>query len=400
MIARKLKAEEQYLSELNMAVAFEGGFDLEKARAAAEKAEIDPNADHWGAFPEGESRPVASFVMNKYNARFDGHTVKMGGVGGVALLPAYRRGGAVRACIEEALRDIYNDGFLLSALYPFSTAFYRKFGFENGQPCYEWTLPLADLKLRDVGGRAYQLFPGDDTSALLKVYNAFYSDCNLSVIREKYDPALEKENLLEQKRYIFVWEDENGEPGAFLIGSRKGDLLNCRTDFSARNGLLFKNARALQGLLNFVRTAFIANFKAIYFTAPAFVNIMSIIPEATTMGCGMFLNGMLRVVNAEQALKLCKCRGEGSVTVKISDMQVKENNGTYRIQFAPGVDNTVQRTDEQPDISVNIGDFSALLCGVRSAEELDWMPEVVVNNPAAPLGAIFYKKHCHVLDLF
>lgn len=400
MIARKLKPEEQYLSGLNMAVAFEGGFDLEKERAAAGEAKADPRADHWGAFTEGENDPVGSFVMNKYTVRFDGHTVKMGGVGGVATLPAYRRGGAIRACMNASFRDLYDEGFVLSALYPFSTAYYRQFGFENGQPTYSWTLPLADLKAPDVGGKVRQLLPGDDLSPLLKVYNAFYGNCNLSVVRETYDPNLEKDNLLEQKRYIFVWEDEAGEPGAFLIGGRDGDVLNCRTDFSAKNGLLFRDARALQGLLYFVRTAFIANFRAIHFVAPSFVNILSLIPEATSMECRLFLNGMLRVVNVERALQLCRCRGAGEIAVQVTDPLLPENNDTFRLTFAPGRENKVERTHRAPDISLNVGDFSVLLCGVRSADELPWIPAAKVENPGAPFESVFYKKPCHVLDLF
>ena len=398
--ARKLKPEERYYSGLHMAVAFESSFDLEKERSAAEEAKDDPRADCWAAFREGESAPVASFIMNKYDVRFDGHTVKMGGVGGVATLPAYRRGGAVRACMQSSFRDLYDSGYLLAALYPFSTAFYRQFGFENGQPCHLWTLPLRDLNMPDVGGRVYELFPGDDTSPLLDVYRAVYGDCNLSVVRETYDAALEKYNLLEQKRYIFVWEDEQGIPGGFLIGGRDGDVLNCRTDFPVRNGLLFRDARALQGLLHFVRTAFLANFDFIRFATPSYINILSLFPEGASMDCKLYLNGMLRVVNAEKALRLCRCQGEGSLTIRVTDPLLPENCGNFRLEFAPDRENTVSRVNGEPDISLPIGDFSTLLCGVRSGSEIPWMPGVQVNRPEAPFEKVFYKKPCHILDLF
>ena len=400
MQARKLKPEERYYSGLHMAVAFEGGFDLLKERAAAREAKEDPRADCWAAFLENQPMPVASFIMNKYRSRFDGHIVKMGGVGGVATLPAHRRGGAIRACMQASFRELYDSGFVLSSLYPFSAAYYRKFGFENGQPCHLWTLPLSDLNVPVVGGKVTELFPGDDLSPLLTVYNAMYENCNLSVVREVYDPDLEKENLLEQKRYIFVWEDEQGVPGAFLIGGRDGEVLNCRTDFSARNGLLFRDARALLGLLHFVRTAFIANFQAIRFSTPAHVNILSLFPEAASMDCKLFLNGMLRVVNAQEALKLCRCRGEGSLTLKLTDPLLEENNDTFQLTFAPGRENRVERVASEPDALLPIGDFSALLCGVRNAEELSWMPETAVKNLDAPFDSVFYHKPCHVLDLF
>lgn len=400
MIARKLKPEERYFSGLHMAVAFEGGFDLEKARATAPEAEETEHSDCWAAFEGEGTTPVASFIMNKYQSRFDGHVVKMGGVGGVATLPAHRRGGAIRACMQASFRDLYDSGFVLSSLYPFSSAYYRKFGFENGQPCQLWTLPLSDLNVPDVGGRVYQLFPGDDYAPLLAVYNAVYEDCNLSVVREVYDEDLAEKNLLEEKRYIFVWEDETGAPGAFLIGGRDGEVLNCRTDFSARNGLLFRDARALQGLLHFVRTAFIANFEAIRFSTPAHTNVISLFPEVTSIDCKLFVNGMLRVVNVEEALKLCRCRGEGKLTAQVNDPLLPENCDTFQIEFAPNAENKVRRVTEQPDVVLNIGDFSALLLGVRGAEEFPWMPAVQVKNQNAPFENVFYKKPCHVLDLF
>lgn len=400
MIARKLKPEERYFSGLHMAVAFEGGFDLEKARATAPEAEETEHSDCWATFVDGETAPVASFIMNKYQSRFDGHVVKMGGVGGVATLPAHRRGGAIRACMQASFRDLYDSGFVLSSLYPFSSAYYRKFGFENGQPCQLWTLPLSDLNVPDVGGRVYQLFPGDDYAPLLAVYNAAYESCNLSVVRKVYDEDLAEKNLLEEKRYIFVWEDETGAPGAFLIGGRDGEVLNCRTDFSARNGLLFRDARALQGLLHFVRTAFIANFEAIRFSTPAHTNVISLFPEVTSIDCKLFVNGMLRVVNVEEALKLCRCRGEGKLTVQVNDPLLPENCDTFQIQFSPAAENQVRRVAEQPDVVLNIGDFSALLLGVRGAEEFPWMPAVQVKNQNAPFESVFYKKPCHVLDLF
>lgn len=400
MLARKLKPEERFYSGLHMAVAFEGGFDLPKARDEAENAKEDPNSDCWAAFPEEGKPPVASIIINNFQSRFDGHIVKMGGVGGVATLPPYRRGGTIRACMNAALQDMFTSGFVLSSLYPFSTAFYRKFGFENGQLCHLWNLPLSDLNVPDVGGKVTQLFPGDDLSPLLSVYNDFYENCNLSVVREVFDPGLEKENLLDQKRYIFVWEDESGNPGAFLIGSRDGEVLNCRTDFSAKNGLLFRDARALQGLLYFVRTAFIANFNSIRFSTPADINILSLFPEAASMEGSVFVNGMLRVINAEKALKLCKCKGEGSLTLKLTDPILEENRDTFRLSFSPDTENRVERVNNDPDIILNIGDFSTLLCGVRSAEELPWIPAAEIKNPGASFEKVFYRKPCHVLDLF
>ncbi len=399
--ARKLAPAEQWRSMLNMAVAFEGGFDWDKETAKAAEAREDPKEEHWAAFADGEAAPAASLIMNLFTARFDGHRVPMAGVGGVATLPAYRRGGAIRACMDAALNDLYGRGFVLSALYPFSSGFYRQFGYENGQVMHLLTLLLADLnKFPEAGGKVRQLLPGDSLEPLLMVYDRFYADCNLSVVRTVYDPNLDLKKALDEKRYVFVWEDENGVPGAFLIGGRDGATLNCRTDFSARNGLLFTDARSLCGLLRFVGTAFIANFEKLRFAVPDFVPIFSLIPEGSAMGCETFYNGMLRVVNVEAALGMCRCRGEGTVTLRVEDPLLPQNDGTFRVTFAPGAANRVERVAGEADAALPIGELSTLLLGVRGTEDIPFMPGMRVANPDAPLDGIFYKKPCHVLDLF
>lgn len=405
MYARKLEPNEIYLSRRNMAVAFDGEFDFEKELEKSKTEQADPSGDHWGAFLGSPQDPVASIVMNKMDVRFDGRLVKMGGVGGVATLPGYRRGGAIRACMEASHRALYDEGFVLSALYPFSTAYYSQFGYENGAPSYAWTIPVSDLPKADVGGRVCQLLPGDDLSPLLDVYNKCFQEVNLSALRKEYSRELRETNFLNQRRSIFVWEDENGTPAAFLIGGRKEETLNCRTDFSEKNGLLFTSARSLLGLLSFVRTAFAANFEKLYFVTPAFADISPLLPETTGVECKMFPNGMVRVVNVEKALRLCRCRetrsfGEGCVTVKVLDPMLAENDGVFRVSFAPGKENIVEKGDFTPDVVLPIGRFSALLCGVRGMEDVPFMTGVELKNPAAALECLFYKKPCYMLNLF
>ena len=198
---------------------------------------------------------------------------------------------------------------------------------------------------------------------------------------------------------IFLWEDEQGTPGAFLIGGRDGDVLSCNPLFSGRNALLFRDARALTGLLKFVATAFIANFDAIRFSVPAHIPVFDLLPEAASMQCTTLHDGMLRVVNVEKALELCACRQEGCVTLQVEDSTLPENTGTYRVSFHPGGPNRVQRVDDPPQILLPVGACSALLLGVHAAEDLPWLPGVQVFR-AEGLEALFYRKPCYVLDLF
>lgn len=421
MITRMLEPYEGYRASLTAAVAFEGRCDYEKekeANLALTDEEIDQilhpkgapepalpsesirSPKCWATLSDGGETVYSCMNVHTYTVRFGANQTLMGGIGGVATLPPYRRMGGVRACMKAAFRDMYDNGYLFSALYPFSTAYYRQYGFEKGMPVHTWTLPLKDIRPVEAGGRIRQLLPGDSLEALTEIYNRFYEDYHLSVIRRTYDRKMDLEALLNQQRYVYLWENDAGEPRGFMITHRDGSVLDCTTTFAQRNGMLFLDAQAFQAMLTFAKTAFSADYNAIRFSTPACLPMDALIREGASASCKHSWNGMLRVVNVQRVLSLCRCRGEGSIILAVEDPLLPENQGNWRITFAPGKANQVEKTTDAPDITLPIGDFSVLICGVRPASDLPWMPEVQVHDPSVPFEQIFYPQNCHILDLF
>ncbi len=401
MFARKLQPSEFWEARRAMAVAFEGVFEQEKELEKAKTDKADPKEDLYGASLTEGGPLVGSIVVNHKVSRFDGRTVKMGGIGGVATLPANRRGGAIRACMELALREMYQNGYALSHLYPFSTAYYRQFGFAPAAQGFRWKVKLADLKrLPNAGGTVRQLFYGDDLSPLLDIYDRMYGGFNFSCLRDVFDKELENGKPLADRRWIFLWESGDGKSGGFMVCSRVGDTLVCYPDFSLRNALLFTDAAALIGLLNFVYTSFIANFDSIVFSMPSHIDLTALLPELSDMEYKPILNGMARAVNVETLLKLCRCQGEGRLVLRVTDGILPENNDTFSLRFAPGAENCVERVNAAPDVCLDVGDLSVLLGGARDTSSIAFTPSITVTNPGAPLAQVFYRKPCHILDLY
>ncbi len=402
MQVRKLNQSELFEAHRAMAVAFHGGFDPEKEREDLQKpesAEKEAKKETWGAYSDDGKTLYSCFDLSFYEARFDGAVLPMAGVGGVATLPPYRRMGGVRACMEKALKSLYERRFGFAFLYPFSTAFYRQFGFENGGLLQTWTVPISTLDLPDAGGSVEELFPGDDLSPLLEIYNRYSQNLNLSCLRREYNSEL-KENLLDQKRYIFLWRDETGSPRSFLICHGENDVLNCTLDFPMKNGLLFSDARSLQALLRFVKTAFIANYRALRFTTPFAFNPISFLSDMAQTQCDAFPNGMVRVIHLETVLSHCRCRDSGELILEVTDPILEQNRGVWQLQFAPGKENLVQKAQKAPDVTLDIHDLSALLCGARDAQELSMMPGVIIHRESAPFQKVFYRKPFWCLNLF
>ncbi len=401
MFARKLQPGEYWRAHLNMAIAFENSFEYEKEQEKAQTAEPSPFEEFYAAFLKEEEPPVASIIINKKQVRFDGHVVKMGGVGGVATLPAHRRGGAIRSCMEVSLRDMYQEGYALSYLYPFSTAYYRQFGFAPAGKTILWKVRLSNLKhLPEIGGSVRQLLPGDDLTVLLELYNKAYGSINFSCLRKVFYKSLEGDKPLAEKQWIFVWSDEHGVPGGFLVASRTENTLNCTTSFDRKNALIVSDAKALIGLLRFVSTAFLANFEFIEFGLPDHLDLSGLLPELSGMDCRAILNGMARAVNVQSLLKLCRCHGEGRLLLKVSDPILPENNDTFLLEFAPGQENQVSRVNAPADIELDVGNLSVLLGGSRDTGSLLLTPDIQIKTPGLDFSQVFYRKPCHILDLF
>ena len=412
MIARLLKPEESWRWNQVMAAAFEWDFDLEKARAEAAREKTEEELREqarnrcFGALSDDGKILYGCVNSREYTCRFDGGAYKLGGIGGVSTLPPYRHNGAIRASLSASLRDMYENGFTFSYLYPFSTQYYRKFGYEVGAEARRWVMPLADIRPKDVGGTIEQIFPGDDFSPLLQVCNACFAPRNVSAVRDRYDAGLEKAKLMEEHRYVYVWRNEAGAPRGLMIAHKTREdgavVMDCNHTFGAQNenGFLFCDMEALSALLFFVKSAFSADYDKISFTTRREIDLTSLVGENNSASCSMFWNGMLRVVNVRRVLENCSCRGTGCVRIAVEDTILPENCGTWKLTFAPGQVNFVEKTEEQPDVSLTINAFSALICGARDVHSLAWIPDAVVHNAAAPFAGVFYAKPCFMLDLF
>lgn len=134
MIIRKTRPEEGKRVNTLFAIAFEQPMENGPGE--------EPGVTNWGAFEEDTM--FSTFAVTDFTQFFDGNQVKMGGIGGVATLPSHRRKGGIRGIFQAALADMYENGYDFSYLYPFSTAYYRKFGYEN---CVNRSFVTVDLGL-------------------------------------------------------------------------------------------------------------------------------------------------------------------------------------------------------------------------------------------------------------
>ena len=89
MIVRKTALEEARRVNELFAICFE----MPYTNCPADPEKDD--ATHWAAFDE-DGEMMSTFTVSDFTVQFDGSPCKMGGIGGVATLPQYRRRGGIR----------------------------------------------------------------------------------------------------------------------------------------------------------------------------------------------------------------------------------------------------------------------------------------------------------------
>ncbi|HEY4531673.1 MAG TPA: GNAT family N-acetyltransferase [Kurthia sp.] len=105
---------------------------------------------HWlseghaiGCFEDREL--IGQLLILPLNMTLRGQNLAMGGIGFVGTYPEHRNKGIMKAIMINALEQMKSQGQTISVLAPFSTSFYRYFGWELFQEQLQFNCELSDL---------------------------------------------------------------------------------------------------------------------------------------------------------------------------------------------------------------------------------------------------------------
>lgn len=396
MIVRKTTpAEARRINEL-FAICFEMPF----SNCPIEDPERD-ECTHWAAFTENGDM-MSNFTIPSYVVNFDGSRCKMAGIGGVATLPEYRRQGGIRACFAAALPELYENGYAFSYLYPFSTRYYRQFGYESCVQKYAWEINLALLKPAGNGG-SFRLSEKNlpQTQAIQAIDQSWERHFNMMVQHrdEDYKWTLAADPAVKQE-FTYVWYDDRNTPKAYTTfktawenGQR--NILCSRFCFTDRDGF--------GGLMRLFQSLS-ADHALAKFHTPALPSLQYLMSEWSLGAVKWELaanGGMVRVIHVRSVLEKARYLGSGQAVLEIHDPLIPQNCGRFAVTFAEGRAVRVTPTDMAADVTMTISAFSALICGVWDWEDArHTFSDLRVHNEAAPLGSIFFRKPLLITDFF
>ena len=343
------------------AQAFEGGSadtsgwesDIEEIAAG------DPMP--YGIFDENGLQ--AAVLINAYEAHFGPDVIlKMGGVGGVACLPASRGKGYARAGIRHALEQMRDAGQVVSTLYPFSFAYYRKFGWEWVGIRRKYTVPTSVLQTAPETENVRAAMP-QDRPKIEALYTEYARNYRGMLVRTEKAWTDKLKDSKDKRTYAYLYEQDGKVEGyLFHRGHKEETHLRefiCLTP-RAERGLLGLLKRHEMQVKKFTWRA--PENDALWLRNPTYdwdieTKILPVVQG--------------RVVDAAAALQALKPNSaeNGAFTFALSDEHARWNAGIWRVEIESGRV-AVRPTTESPQITLDIQAFSQGFFGVPNLNQL------------------------------
>lgn len=346
-----------------------------------------------------DGKIIAAMQTEPHLSYFDGKLCGMSEIGEVVSDPETRRTGAIRAIFLRIFQDMREQKQYLSFLHPFISDFYRKFGYEVATDYTIWEIPNDYLPPADNTGIKRYVGTEEQKADIKAVMNACRAQFNMgkAYVDYHWESFFKSIDPYATTRFCYLHYDAAGAPDGVLIYTMCDESAEETQTMDASHGLYFRDPAGLQALLAFAAT--LSNyFKKLRLSLSAQTDISRLIPEMHG-GWGKknttrrtWQEGMSRVVDVAEILKLANYRGTGTVTIKVTDICCDWNTHCFTVDFSKSGANVVITDDAAPDIELDIAAFSAMILGRFSMDNCDYLPNVKVNGNEENLAKVFYFK--------
>lgn len=335
--------------------------EFNKVSSSAFIWKVDPNADNKlpetaaviGAFADDGKTLMAITECNDFKNYFGRGLLNCVGVGGVATKPEFRRMGGVRRLFSEVERLSVEKDWDIGILHPFSTAYYRLFGYETAGLYVRAKAPFSCFSHIE-RNCSVDLLEEGKLGDVLTLYDKIAKKTNLCFCRET--GVYFNLKPYETTNYTYMWKNDAGEYRAYASYSvsRQESTVNV-------SEIGFLDSESLHGIIGFLR-CYDGNQDYISFgKLPLDSPVFDIIPETSKVERHLGNIGSVRIYNIEKVLKTRIYPEESGHFSLLAEDCHKPNAGVYEVEFSKGKAEIKKRPDGNADISLTPAAASRLL---------------------------------------
>ncbi|MGJ3246665.1 MAG: GNAT family N-acetyltransferase [Elainellaceae cyanobacterium] len=293
---------------------------------------------------------------------YGGQRVPMVGIASVGIAPEYRSSGAAIALMQQMIKELYQQGMALSALYPAAQRLYRKAGYEQGGTYCGWKIIPDHIQLRDIVLPVQAISPSLDWVQPIYQRQAHHHNGNLD-----RHPCLWQELLqVEEQQPLYVYRlGSPSDPEGYLIFDQKrtseGTTLNIRDWATLTNAA----GRSIWAFLASHRS----QIDTIYWKGGSTDFLTLMLPEQRWES-RFNERWMLRIIDIASALE---SRGypsylEVELHLNVHDDLIPENNGPLTLSVADGKGSVMP--GGKAELAIDIRGLASLYSGLFSPHQL------------------------------
>lgn len=394
MLVRKISPEEHIVVSKMQTIAFSNKGDFDLAETNIEKF-VEGYESAIGVF-DAKNKICSSVYLIPYEMRFNGKTIRMAGIGGVATLPEERNKGYIKELFRYCFKEMYKNDQIFSVLYPFSNVYYRQFGYEWCIKNQSITIPLKSFSHFNKAGEVKLYLNNDDKGIIKEIYNKFIENKNLSIVRneKQWDKMLNKDPY-KTMQYTYIYYNNKGKPMSYIIFETIKDIeLNIKVV-----ELVWLDYESLTGILGFVK-CFHPQHEFFICSIPEFINIHLLFPEPYDIKSELLISGMCRIVNLPKVFKLLSFPEEkGQLAIKVKDSFIESNNGTFLLTWGSKKIEVVKK-ECAPDLYCTIEVLTQMIIGCAKLDDFIGSNNLQVYSKKSLLALVFHKKQVFINDFF
>jgi len=307
-----------------------------------------------------DGRAVAGMSIIPMGHYFGGQTVRAGGITAVGVAPEQRGSGVGLWMLQQSLHELHRQAVPIATLYPATTAFYRRTGFERAAQRIIYEIPLAAIGVRDYTLEAMPAGP-DEYPIIKQLYAQQAARGSAFIDR----PAFYWDNILDPKdkrTYKFIIRRDDVPEGYVVLFHatwgetlRVGDIVALTPAAGRRLLTLLADHRSMVETL---RLPGGPNDALLFLMAEQKQKV------------GMSLDLMLRIVDVTGALGT---RGyppgvNAELHLDVRDELLPSNNGRFVLNVADRCASV--RRGGAGSVSMHVRDLAALYSGYMTPQEL------------------------------
>lgn len=338
---------------------------------------FEPGRTH-AAFIDGEMVGTANAYSSWLSAP-GGDRLSHAAVTHVGVLPTHTRRGVLSGLMRAQLADFAARGEVVASLRASEGVIYSRFGYGVATTGASYELLRERSALRPelpAGGRVRLLDPDTGWETAPRIYPATASWVG-AIDRPAYWWSGQRNWLTKGPKQFFAVHGEPGAEDGYLWYEVAENWWDSPRTITVHD-LLAANETAYAGLVRYlVSIDLVERIKFDYTPADTPLAHFFVDPRALRT-TGLDDETWLRLVDVPEALSRRTYRGDGSVTIAVTDTILPANSGTYAISGKGA-----SRTESEPDLSVDVNTLGALYLGGPRWWQLARAGRVTVHRAGA-----------------